>query len=156
MQKERKVIDDNIIVVFNNPVKASKLNSLLNDFYGDVIVNSDVAVDMNLNLHCNLHVIGDIECIHNNKINIDGDLYCDGDVDCYDICVSGIFYCSKYIDSADVMVGELITDEIQAYAAEIVVGGDLECDNINAERIFVFGKIEVKNSIICGIVKSNY
>lgn len=152
MNEERKVIDSNTIVVFEEPTTytyASKLNEILKDFYGDVVINGDLYLDEDLCLKCNLHVTEEIECGNKEGINIQGDLECWGYMDTYKIFVGGYLYCGDEINSTDIKVGESLwcKDGIDANGSDITVAGDFECKSVAAEKIYVLGKVKVENAI---------
>lgn len=152
MKEERKVIETNAIVVFNGDVNASKLNELFQDFQGDVIINGSLLIDENLEIACNLYVVDDINSEYDKKIHIAGNLYCDGDVDCYDIYVEESFFCTS-INSCNINVVEdfCCEDDIEAYGYDINVGGDFFCkgkveaDFVNIYKIMhLSGEIQVR------------
>lgn len=150
MNEERKVIDSNAIVVFEQPtIYASKLNELLKDFYGDVVINGDLYLDEKLCLKCDLYVIDGIECKSAEGINIQGDLECCGYMDTYEIFVGGCLYCEGEINSTDIKVGEnlLCEDQIETNGCYITVAGDFECKSVEAGKIYVLGRVKVENVI---------
>ena len=150
MNKERKVTEENIVVVFDRDVKSSELNVLLKGFHGDVVINKSLEIDQDLQLECNLYVILSIlaPAYNTKKIHIYGDLYC-GDVGCYEIYVQGLFYSEGRIDSTRIVVGEnLYCDaEIYTWGNDILVAGDLECTDIEAGEVHVCGQLKVENGI---------
>jgi len=157
MKQERKVIEQNAIVVFDGDVNASKLNILLEEFQGVVIINGKLFLDESLNLTCDLHVAESIDSQYNKNIHIEGNLYCEGLIDCYDIFVSESLFCGE-INSTDITVGEdfLCTDDIMAYGNVITVAGDLECSNIETGNIYVLGRLTVENAMSAETVKIGY
>ena len=94
MLKKRKVADATI-VVFDRNVKASELNLITNQFYGEVIITKKLIVDKDLNIECDLFVVGDVvkkSPISEYEIKINGDFCCCSDIHCNDIDVSGCFF----------------------------------------------------------------
>jgi len=148
MNKERKVIETNAIVVFDEDVRSSKLNGLLKDFQGHVIINGNLYIDGYLNVRCNLYVAENINCSYDSNIHIIGNLYCDGDIDCFDIFTSENLFCNS-INSADIKVGGnlLCENAIEAYGYVVTVAGDLECNTAEMENLYVLGKMHVKGRI---------
>ena len=95
MNTERKIIEPNAIIVIDKIVKASELNALTQDFEGDVVITKKLILDKDVDISCNLHVIGGIARktpISEPNININGDFYCYGEIHCNNINVSGYFY----------------------------------------------------------------
>jgi len=148
MNKERKVIEPNAIVVFDGDANASKLNALLKDFQGDVIINGNLHINEHLNVICNLYVVENIICGNNNIINIIGNLYCDGDIDCFDIFTSENLFCNS-INSMEIKVGGdfLCKESIEAYGYIVTVAGDLESNTVEAENLYVLGKLHATGRV---------
>jgi len=152
MNKERKVIEPNAIIVFDRNVKASELNLIAKDFNGDVIITKKLMIDSDLNIEYNLHVISDIMCrskMFEHNINIKGDLYCYGKISCHDINVWQNFYCEDIIYSTDIKVGGDMcsNNTIHAYGHKIVVAGNLNCEGIVAEDVAVLGRLNIQGTI---------
>lgn len=149
---KRKLNEPNTVIVFDRIVKASELNTLIKSFCGDVVITKKLVVDKQIDIACNLYVIGGIvrkHAISEYDININGDLYCYGEIHCHNINVSGYFYSKDIIYSKDIKVGESLScdNKVDAYACKVIVAGDLECEAIIAGRVEYFGDIEVKGSI---------
>jgi len=163
MNKERKIAKKNAIVVFNKAVKASELNKITQGFEGDVVIRKKLIVDQEIDISCNLYVIGGItrkSPISEFNINVNGDLYCYGQVHCNNINISGYFYSENHIYSKNIKVGEnfLCDAKIDAYGYEIVVAGNLECkDGIVAEEVRILGTSNINGSIsVAKSIKTGY
>ena len=155
MNKERKVIDPNAVVFFDRDVTATELNSYRELLHGDVVIWGDLDVDTDLNIDCNVYVIGVVKAPYNNTINIQGDLYCEGPIDGWDINVSGDLYCEGIINSTDIKVGENLYCgmDIQAMNSKVAVAGELECFKIDADEICVLNKLMVKEQVSADVVE---
>ena len=158
MNKERNVIESNAVVVFDGDIEASVLNNIAIGFPGEVIINGDLIIDENLKLECDLYVEGNVEGSACYAIEIEGDLYCYGIVDCYDICVNGCFYSDARVDATDIKVRDdfWCGDGLEARASSIIVGGDFECYSIETQEIYVFGRMKVDTGISATIIKIGY
>lgn len=149
---KRKEIGTNSIIVFDKVVKASKLNSLIKDFCGDVIITKKLIIDKKIDVVCNLHVIGGVVRkypISDFDININGDFYCYGEMHCHNIKVSGCFYSQNIIYSRNIKVGEdfLCNNKVDAFGCDIIVAGNFECNDIVAGKVECLGQIKIKGSI---------
>lgn len=155
MNKEQKVIDPNAVVVFDRDVTATELNSYRELLHGDVVIWGDLNVDTDLDISCNVYVIGMVEAVYQKTINIKGDLDCESSIDCYDIEVSGSIWCDGVINSKDIRVGENLYCEmdIQAMDSNVIVVGELECFRIDANEIYILNKLRVKEAIEADIVE---
>jgi len=154
MNKERKVIEPNAIVVFEGDVYASKLNELFQHFEGDIIINGDLILEgMHVFIQCdNLYVMGNMP--YTNACGTDfylkGNLYIKGYIDCGKINVNGSVYCEHYIDALEINISEDLyaKGDIDATSYDINVGGELVCkDEVEASEIIVLKKIYVRNKI---------
>ena len=156
MTKERNVIESNLAVVFEGDIYSSLLKSILINFEGDVVVHGDFKINNDFHVKGNLYVTGNTYCVGDYKIDIEGDFYCQGDISCYEISVDGSIYCYK-IDSDDLKVSEnLLCKEIIAMYSKIIVAGDIECERIRADDIYVLGKIRVENAICSDRIEVGY
>lgn len=161
MNKERKVTEENIIVVFERNMKASQLNEILKDFRGEAIVNKDIDIDEHLHLRCNLYVMGNTICdlpFGGYNIRITGDFYCFGKVDCEDIRVNGNLYCANSINASNIKVKENFwcEDSLVIMDTGIAVGGDFECYSIEANEVSVSGTIKVESGIYTTKINAGY
>jgi len=154
MNKERKVIEPNAIVVFDGDVNASKLNQLFQNFQGDIIITGNLIIDEEkLSIQCdNLFVMEKIDLSNyaNTGICLDGNLYVEKFIDCSHIEVNGCIYCSGSIDSFNINVAEdlYVKGNIDTNGYDINVGGNLICKNeVDAAEITVLGKISVTSRI---------
>jgi len=152
MNTERKIVEPKAIVVFDKIVKVSELNALTQGFDGDVIITKKLIIDKDVDITCNLHVLGNIVRkipISEFSLNINGDLYCYGEILCNDINVSGYFYSEKIIYSRNIKVGEnLVCDsKIDAFGCDIIVAGNLECQGLIAKKIRVLQEVSVCGSM---------
>ena len=154
MNKERKVIESNAIVVFDRNVYANELNEFFKEFKGDIIINGDLIFDVDLIIQCdNLYVIGEITLMLTllwPDILVEGNMYVYGDIDCYKINVNGSICCMKRINSFEINVSENVyaKDGIGTNGYDINVGGDLVCeDDIKAAEIIVLQKMYVTGTI---------
>ena len=149
MKKERKVIEQNAIVVFDGDVNTSKLNELFQDFLGDIIIFGSITQnEESLSIKCdNLYVMGRLSCI---DVIVGGNLYVEGDIDCCDIKVNGCICCSGLIDSFEINVAEDLYAKgyIITNGYDINVGGELICDDaIEAAEIVVLQRMRMKGMI---------
>ena len=161
MNKERRVTEENIVVVFEEDVKASQLNKILKDFRGEAIVNKDIDIDEHIHLKCNLYVMGDVICklpFNGYDIFITGDFYCFGKVDCEDIRINGNLYCATSINASNIKVKENFwcEDSLVVMDTGIVVGGDFECYSIEVNEISVLGTIKVESGIYAAKINAGY
>ena len=162
MNTERKIIEPRAIIVIDKIAKASELNELTQGFEGDVIVTKKLVLDKNIDVSCNLHVMSVIARktpISESNININGDLYCYGEIHCNDINVSGYFYSKNLIYSRNIKVGEnfLCNAKIDAFGCNIIVAGDLECRGVVAEEVRTLGEASIKGPIsVSKSIKTGY
>ena len=152
MKMERQIIETDAIIVFDKVLKASELNRLTQGFKGDVIITKRLILDREIDISCNLYVLGGIirkNLILESTININGDLYCYGEIHCNNINVSGYFYSEKLVYSKNIKVGEnlLCEEKIDAYGCNIIIAGDLECGGVIAEEVRVLGEADIYGSI---------
>lgn len=154
MNKERKVIEPNAIVVFDRDVVTNELNQLFKIFDGDIVINGDLIFDgESLDIECdNLYVKGEIAIsnyVHTN-ICLDANLYVENSIDCTDIDVNGCVCCMGSIDSYNINVAEdlYVAINLDTNGYDINVGGDLICKHaVDAADIIVRGKISVSDGI---------
>ena len=151
MNKERKPIESNAIVVFNEDITASELIKLIEDFNGDVVVNGTLFLDDHITMKCNLYV-SNIEnmafggCV----INCERDLYCFGDINNpLQINVRGILWCKGNIDCRGIHVNEGLycNSNIIAYHHNVIVAGDFECNSIESAKLSVWGTMNIRNTL---------
>lgn len=159
--KKRNVIEENAIVVFERSIKASELNKLTNNFYGDVIITKKLIVDTEIDISCNLYIVGDIVRkypISQSDININGDFWCYGEMHCHNVRVSGCFFAKKIIYSKNIRVRENFScdDKVDAYGCSIIVAGDMECYDVISKSVECLGKINVHGSISVTAGMKNY
>ena len=152
MNKERMLIKPKAIVVFDKIVKASELNALTQGFDGDVIITKKLVIDQDLNVKCNLHVMGKVVGkypISEFDIKINGDLYCYGEISCDNIKVSGYFYAEKAIYCKDLKVGEnfVCNAKVDAFGCDIIIVENFYCKGVIAKKIRVIGQMSVYGSI---------
>lgn len=152
MNMERKVIEPKAIVVVDKVVKASELNALTQGFGGDVIITKKLVIDKEVDISCNLHVIGSIvrkNPISEFDVNINGDFYCYGEIRCNNINVSGYFYAENYIYSRNIKVGEnfVCNSKVDAFGCDIIVAGDFECPSVTAKKVRVLGQANIYGSV---------
>jgi len=148
---KRNVVESKSVIVFDRAVKASEINELTKDFYGDVIVTKKIVMDKGIDITCNLYVIGGIVRkypISESNININGDFYCYGEMHCHNINVSGCFYSKKIVYSKNIRIGEdfLCDDKVDAYGCSIIVVGNFECYDIIAKSVECLEKIRIHGS----------
>jgi len=156
MNKERKVIETNAIVVFNGDVNASKLNELFQDFQGDIVINGSLILDKdNLCIQCdNLYVTRAVSTNVRSEGNIcvSGNLYVDEDIECCNMSINGSVFCSADVDSLDINVTEdfCVENKVDTNGQDINVGGDFICEgNVDANDIVVLQSMHVKGYIDC-------
>lgn len=159
MLKKRKL--DKAIIVFDRNVKASELNLVTNEFYGEVIITKKLIVDKDLNIECDLFVVGDVvkkSPISEYEIKINGDLCCCGDVHCNDIEVSGFFFCRGIIYSKDINVGAdfVCYNKVDAFGCNIIVIGECEVLSIKAESVKVKRVVTTYGGISAKYLKAGY
>lgn len=159
MVKERKITEE--ILVFNRSVKATELNLISKEYHFKTIVANKIIIDEDLNIECNLYVLGEILRKHSFSeydININGDLICYGDVHCNNIKVMGIFISEGMIYSKNISVGEdfLCYDKVNSFGHDIAVAGDIEVFAIKAESIITMSDIIVYESISAKNVRTGY
>ena len=159
MLKKRKLAK--AIIVFDRNVKASELNLITNEFYGEVIITKKLIVDKDLTIECDLFVGGDVvkkSPISECEIKINGDLCCCGDIHCNDIEVSGCFFAGGIIYSKNITVGEdfVCYDKVDAYGCNIIVVGDCEVLSIKAESVKVKGLVTTYGGISAKYLKAGY
>ena len=154
MNKERKKIPTNATVFFDRDVAAEELNLLFgdNDFQRDIIITGNLHLgNVDLFLKCNnLYVMGEITVNKNTITEIEGNLWVEGSIDCFDLRVNGSVYCYGDVLSMGIEVSEdfFVNEIVDAYDANIYVGGDFICnDEITADEIVVLKKLEVKGNI---------
>lgn len=152
MNMERKVISNNAIIVLDRDVNASELNALPRDFKGDIVINGDLILDESLLMKGNLHIIADVVCVAGKcdlNINIEGDLYCYGYIDAYQIDISGFFFGENDINSTNIKVAEdfYCNAKIDTNYCDITVAGELACHSIDVAAITLWGRINVTTSI---------
>ena len=150
MNKERKVIDNAIVVFNKKKVKARDLKQL-RDFKGDIVINGELKCNNNIYLQCeNLYVHSIRADKYDSKdIFVAGNLIVEGDIMCWKLNVDGAIYCKGDIDSISINVLEdLYAGKIDAHNSDIVVGGNLVCDQIKAcNELSVLGKTRCKTTI---------
>lgn len=149
---KRNVIEENAIVVFDRVVKASELNTLMQGFCGDLIITKKLVIDKEIDIACNLYVIGGIVRkypVSQFNININGDFWCYGEIHCHNIDVSGCFFSKKVVYSKNIKVRENFScdDKVDAYGCSIIVAGDMECYDIVSKSVECLGKIDIHCSI---------
>lgn len=154
MEKERNVIEENVIVVFDGDVDSSALNELFQDFKGGIVINGALYLDKEgLIIQCdNLYVMGkiDISAMGANDISLVGNLYVEQSINCTDINVNGSIYCMDTMDSFNINVSEdlYVNGKIDTRGYDIFVGGDIICENrVDAAEITVLGKLRVSSEI---------
>lgn len=151
MNKERKVIDSNAIVVLTKKkVKARDLKKL-RDFKGDIVINGELHCNNNIYLQCeNLYVKSIKSDKHDSKdIYISGNLIVEEDIECWKLDVEGGIYCKGNIDSMSInALEDFCAGKIDVHNSDIVVGGNLVCDQIKAcNELSVLGKTRCKTTI---------
>jgi len=162
MNTERKTVEPKAIIVIDKIAKASELNELTQGFEGDVIVTKKLILDMDINISCNLHVMGCVSRkmpMSESNININGDFYCYGEIHCNNINVTGYLYSESLIYSRNIKVGEnlLCDTKINAFGCNIIVAGDFECKSVVAEEIRVLGEVCINGSIsVAKAIKTGY
>lgn len=159
MQKERKVTEQRAIIVFDRDVTVSELNRLIKDFYGDVVINGELWVDTHPYIKSNLYVIGNIVCVPEQELTVEGDLYCYSEMASYNILVEGCFYCEGVISADNIKVTESFwcKNRIEAYGGKITVLGDFECHGIKAKSVETYGKTYIEGHIsVRNFIKSGY
>lgn len=151
MNKERKVIEPNAIIIFDRDVNSNELVKLPADFQGDIVINGMLVFDEKLiTIKCdNLYadrVDSDI-----SKISIIGNLYTKGDIDVYGIEVNGSMYCEGDFNSTDVVITEdfAVKGKVTANNFDIYVGGDFTCEGSieDVDSLKVLGKFKVDGSL---------
>ena len=158
MNKERTVTN-NATIFFDRDVNASELKALLKDFKGDAILLEKLVLDTNLELECNIYVIGNVETdLLWPDFTIKGDLICYGSIDAYNIDVMGCCYSKLEIDATNITVGEhfLCSDKVYANNNNITVAGDFECYSVEAGSIFVLGKMKAEQGLMSDYVEVSY
>ena len=146
MNKERKIVETNSIVVFDRKVNASELNEFFKDFHRDIIINGDLSVDTTLAIKCdNLYVEGAliVEIFSSHaKIDLQGNLYVRDEMDCYDIHVDGSVYCSHRISAVSIDVAQDldVVSNVDAENYNINVGGNFTCESVKVRKICVLQK----------------
>lgn len=148
----KRKLNEPKVVVFDRIVKASEISSLVKDFCGDVIITKKLIIDKKVDIVCNLHVIGGVVRkypISDFDININGDFYCYGEMHCHNIKVSGCFYSQNIIYSRNIKVGEdfICNNKVDAFGCDIIVAGNLECNDIVAGIVECLGQIKIKGSV---------
>lgn len=149
IDKERRLIETNTIVVFNSNVTASKLEELIKDFCGTVVVNGNLTLTKNLKIKGSLYVKGSVTEVDDENIEIEGDFYCYGSISCYKLKVHGFLYGKDDISSTGIAVGENLYCEscVDANDNEIDVFGNFESDSVQFSELTVLGTIRVNNTI---------
>lgn len=162
MNTERNGVETNAIIVIDKIAKASELNELTHGFDGDVVITKKLFVDKNVDISCNLYVLGGIarkNLMIETDININGDFYCYGEIHCNNINVSGYFYSKKPIYARDIRVAENFTcdDKIDVYGHDIIVAGDFKCKGVVAEEVRVLGEASINGSTsVSKSIKTGY
>ena len=159
MNKERNVTKK--ILVFNQDVKASELENLINGFIGDVVITKKLIIDKELNVMCNLYVMDGIKRkspITEYPITINGNLYCYDEIHCKDINVDGTLFCRSFIYAKNICVeGDFICyAKTNAFGSTIRVSGDLVSYGIKAEEVFVLNSIKAYGPISAPFIRSGY
>ena len=149
---ERQENLTNAIIVFDRDVTAEELNTLFDDFQGDIVITGNLDLgNVDLFLKCNnLYVMGEITVNENTITEIEGNLWIEGRIDCFDLKVNGSVYCGGYVLSTEVAVSEdfFVDETVEADDSDIYVGGDFICNGeVSADEIVVLKKLEVKGNI---------
>lgn len=155
MNKERKVIEPNAIVVFDRDVRTSELNALFKDFHGDIVINGVLLLyEENLCISCdNLYVeyIAESYGPGYPEIKMKGNLYVNGDCGTYDIKVNGSVYCQGNVSSTNIDIAEdfFVEGDVDAYNKDVHVGGDFTCEGSieSVDSLKVLGKFKVDGSL---------
>ena len=154
MNKERKVIDNAIVVFNKKKVKARDLKQL-KYFKGDIVINGELHCNNNIYLECeNLYVKSIKSDKHDSKdIYISGNLIVEEDIDCWDLYVEGAIYCKGNIDAMNInVIEDLYGAKIDAHNGYITVSGNLVCDEIKScSELSVLGKTYAKSTIVAKI-----
>lgn len=156
MNKERKVISRDAIVVFDRYVRASELNALFNDFHGDIVINGGLLLyEDDLCINCDNLYVECIELIDGCAypgIRMKGNLYVNGDCEAYDIEVNGSVYCQGNFESTEIDIAEdfFVKGEVDAYNSHIHMGGEFICLSSvkNVRSLWVLDKYDIKGSMI--------
>ena len=155
MNKERKVIPRNAIVVFDRDVRTNELNALFKDFHGDIVINGGLLLyEEDLCINCdNLYVegIGPISGFGYPGIRMKGNLYVNGDCDIYDIEVNGSVYCQGNFESTEIDIAEdfFVKGEVDSFRCHIHVGGEFICQSSvkNVRSLWTLDKYSIKGSM---------
>ena len=167
MNKERKVIEPNAIIVFDRDVNSSELVKLPEDFKGEIVINGSLVCDRKLSIQCgnlyanrvysdepSINIIGNLYTSGNvdvHDITVNGSIYSKGDIDVGAIKVNGSIYCKGDLNSEDVTVAEdlEVECEIEGNHWNSYVGGNFICkgsiENIDCLR--VLGKYKVDGTL---------
>ena len=159
MNKERNVTK--AILSFNQDVKASELEKLVEGFEGDVVITKKLIIDKELKLFCNLYVMDKIKRkspIAAYPITINGNLYCYDEVHCNDINVDGNFFCESFMYAKNICIEGDFTccGKIDAYGSVIRVAGDFECYGASAKKVVVLNSIRSYGLIASPFIRSGY
>lgn len=153
-------MEPNAIVFCSGNVKASQLMPL-KYFRGDLVIQGNLIVNMDLKLKCNLYVNGKIHKERNwdgYSITIKGNLWCKGEISCNDMIVQGSLYCANHISYAgDIYIGGdfCCNGQVYAYNRLIIVAGDIDAESIIAQRVEYLGNITVAEqvNVVHGIIR---
>ena len=126
------------IVVFDRDVKASELNKLAKNFFGDLVVNGNLLLDEDLQLNCNLYI---------------KNISCDNFLGYKSLRINGALFCNM-VDVSNISVQDLYANQIEAL--KIYVAGDVECiGKVYAHKIEYIGSIYLKEIGAVESIKSN-
>ncbi len=151
VNKERKVIESNAIIIFDRDVNSSELANLPADFQGDIVINGMLFVEEELFIKCDNLYADRVQSIGHN-INIIGNLYVKDAIDIFAIEVNGSICCNEDFDSANVAVAEdiCVIGDADVNGNDIFVGGDFICKGAikSVHSMKVLGKLYVDEGII--------
>lgn len=150
MNKERKLIEPNAIIIFDRDVNSKELVKLPADFQGDIVINGKLFFNEEHSIKCD-NLYADRVISRNHKINIIGNLYVRDDIDVHIIRVNGSICCNDYFDSLEVDVAEdlYVLGDVCANNTDIYVGGDFICEGsiISVDYMKVLGKLYVDGNL---------
>jgi len=151
MEKERKASKSNPIVVVDGNVKWSKIEKLFQDFKGDIVIRGNLILEECSHIICdNIYIMGNIWDEYEADLIVEGNLYVEGAIDCWNLTVNGAVNCNKCINTYEINVAEDLysKSKIDAGGCDINVGGDLVCKSeVAAADIRVLGKFYVSSLV---------
>lgn len=130
-RQQQQVETSNTTVVFEGSVTERELNKLFKDYEGDIVINGMLTIFENpLSIKCNsLYASKIITMSRWLNAKIEGDVYIDGDIDCYRVDINGSLNCKGNVNSLDITVAENFCCEgsIDANYSDIFVGKEFYC-----------------------------